>query len=475
MFLIGANPQTDHRIAIRDFSSGRSCTVAELAQSVDELSSRFRAPDKQLIFLYCNNDVATVLAYLSAIESGHAVALLDQGLDFSLKQRLVDIYTPELVVESAVSPSGSGHPGYNLTAIPEPALRLWNRNGSGSSHIHPDLTLLLSTSGSTGTPKFVRLSRANVESNALAIGASLRIGAEDRPITSLPIHYSYGLSVVNSHLAARAEIVVTAEALTSPGFWEAFRNHQCTSLAGVPYSYQVLRRLNLDNLKIPSLATLTQAGGKMSNELIQHFHRQMTDRNGRMFVMYGQTEASPRIAAVPAERLPEKIGSAGQALPGGRLAVSTGDELTTEPCTTGEIVYWGPNVMLGYARERADLELGDTLGGCLYTGDTGHLDAEGFLYVTGRRKRDAKVFGMRLNMDEVEEMMRVHGPLAVVSSGERLVLYCEQADAGLFPAYARELAARLKLHVGAFEFRRIEQLPLMASGKVDYATLEKDL
>jgi acyl-CoA synthetase (AMP-forming)/AMP-acid ligase II len=128
--------------------------------------------------------------------------------------------------------------------------------------------------------------------------------------------------------------------------------------------------------------------------------------------------------------------------------------------------------MMGYATSRPDLAAGDVQNGRLMTGDIGHLDEEGFLYVTGRRKRDAKVFGLRLNMDEIEDMMRVHGPTAVVSCGEKLLLFCEYGDADQFQGYARELSAKLKVHAGAFQFHRIEQLPLTANGKLDYARLE---
>ena len=301
-----------------------------------------------------------------------------------------------------------------------------------------------------------------MESNARSICIGLGITPEDVPITSLPFHYSYGLSVLNSHLLAGASIVVSNAGLMTPDFWNAVRSRQCTSWAGVPYSYQILKRLDLDKLNVPSLNTLTQAGGRLHVDLVAHFHARMTSRGGRFFVMYGQTEATARISILQSHLLPERLGSAGQAIAGGTLSVDP---------ETSEIVYRGPNVMMGYAESRQDLALGDVMGGVLPTGDLGYLDADGCLFLTGRRKRDAKVFGLRLNMDEVEEMLRAHGPTAVVAGNEKLVIYCEHGDADAFIAYRRDLSARLKLHVGAFEFHRVDQLPLNANGKIDYPKL----
>jgi acyl-CoA synthetase (AMP-forming)/AMP-acid ligase II len=144
-----------------------------------------------------------------------------------------------------------------------------------------------------------------------------------------------------------------------------------------------------------------------------------------------------------------------------------------ESLTTGELVYRGANVMLGYADCAADLALGDTQGGVLHTGDLGHRDAGGYFFVTGRSKRFAKISGLRINLDEIEEMVRAHGPAAVVEAGEdRLLICCEQGSAEDFSAWTQELAGRLHLYARVFQFRRVEALPLTANGKPDYPALK---
>lgn len=433
------------------YDNGEWWTYGRLSEEVNRWTELLRYSTKCLLFCFAQNDVPTVCCYLGAIEAGHAVALLDAKLAAEFRDRLVALYEPEFIFGS------SAHPNYVQV---EP--QLWRRAQASDGLIHPSLTLLLSTSGSTGSPKFVRLTAENVSSNADSIREALAIQEDDRAIASLPVNYSYGLSVLNSHLAQGAAVVLTNEALTSRTFWDLVREQKCTSMAGVPYSYQILRRLDIEGLNVPTLQTLTQAGGKLTNDLIAHFHEIMARRNGRFFTMYGQTEATARISILPADKLPEKLGSTGPAIPRGHISIEE-----------GEVIYRGPNVMMGYATSRGDLSLGDQLSGRLATGDLGYLDSDGFLFPTGRAKRDMKLFGIRINLDEVEALLRVHGPTAVIGCGDKLVAYCEHGDEQALDNLRHGLAEKLNIHWQALDFRRIGSIPVTASGKIDYRSLEQ--
>ncbi len=438
------------------------CSYVELQGRVDQLAAALADSRKLLAFCFCRNDIPSVSWYLAALKAGHAVALLNSALPHDASRRLIELYSPDLILAAE---DGDWGPAYDV--LPPLGRNFgWKRRTPSEMPLHPALGVLLSTSGSTGSPKFVRLTPDNILSNAESIVEALDIRAEDRSVSSLPFHYSYGLSVLNTHLLAGASMVLTDEGLMTPAFWSAVRDHGCTSFAGVPYSYQILNRLKLDELNVPSLVTMTQAGGKLNDELILKFHRMMADRGGRFFVMYGQTEATARIAVLPPSRLPEKAGSAGVAIPRGALAVDAA------PGELGELIYTGPNVMMGYANRREDLALGDELGGRLATGDMARLDADGFVYISGRMKRDAKIFGLRINLDEVETMLRPRGPTAVVSGGDRLLIYCEHGDEAAYQRYAQELAQRLNVAFRAFHFRRIDALPVGPNGKIDYRALE---
>ncbi|MFN3874266.1 MAG: AMP-binding protein, partial [Ignavibacterium sp.] len=171
------------------------------------------------------------------------------------------------------------------------------------------------------------------------------------------------------------------------------------------YTYQMLKRTGFDKLDLPSLRTMTQAGGKLNEEMIKFFADYAEKRIIRFFVMYGQTEATARISYVPCEKLKSKIGSIGISIPGGKLNLMKDGIEITEPHQTGEIVYEGENVMLGYAESTEDLTKGNELNYILHTGDLGYFDEDRFFYITGRIKRFIKMFGLRINLDEVQKLV----------------------------------------------------------------------
>ncbi|GIF19734.1 acyl-CoA synthetase (AMP-forming)/AMP-acid ligase II [Actinoplanes tereljensis] len=327
--------------------------------------------------------------------------------------------------------------------------------------VHPDLALLLTTSGSTGNPKLVRLSADAVLANAGQIADVLDITADDVAITTLPLFYSYGMSVLNSHLLRGATVVLERTGLMQRDFWTAAVEYHVTSMAFVPYQYEMLRRLRFDPAKYPALRKLTQAGGRLRTDLVTDFAERMATVDGSLYVMYGQTEAAPRMATLPPARLAEKQGSVGLALPGGRFAISP----------DGEVVYHGPNVMMGYADTAADLAKGDELGGVLHTGDLGRVDDEGFLFITGRIKRMGKVFGVRINLDDVEKNF----PVTAVAGDDKLTVFALDATDDEARELRTKIAEWLGTHFSGVVVRSIEALPLLPNGKVDYRALEASL
>ncbi|MDB4987242.1 MAG: AMP-dependent synthetase and ligase [Myxococcaceae bacterium] len=456
--------QRGDALALLDAASGETLSYGALAARVAALAEQLscRAGDgrarRGLVFVAAGVEVGTIIAYLAALAAGHAVFLCDRAAHASLHDDLRARYRPDFVL------SAEGH-----------AVAIEPHAGDAARSLHPSLAVLLSTSGTTGSPKLVRLSHENLLANARSIASYLELGPDERAISSLPFHYSYGLSVLNSHLYAGGSLVVSDASVMRPELWQAMREHACTSFAGVPYAYQIMRRVGFEKLELPALRTLTQAGGKLPASLIAHYHQLMQARGGRFFAMYGQTEATARMSYLPPAQLPAHAGSIGIAIPEGSLHVldlSEGRELV-EHGATGELVYRGPNVMLGYATSGDDLALGDTQHGELRTGDLGHRDASGLFYVTGRLKRFAKVYGLRINLDAVEDKLRQHGPAAVISDDERLTLYCEFGDEAFYETLKRELATLYQLNVNTFRFRRIEALPLLASGKMDYDALQR--
>ena len=322
-----------------------------------------------------------------------------------------------------------------------------------------------------GVPSWCGSPTRNLLSNASRIAEYLGLNTGERAVQSLPMHYSYGLSVLNSHLVAGGTVVLTPHSFMRPEFWRDADQERATSFAGVPYMYETLHRLRFDPARHPTLRTFTQAGGALRRDLIAHFHARVTEAGARLVVMYGQTEATARISYVPPERLGEKIGSIGIPIPGGTLRLERVEGLETG---ASELVYEGENVMLGYAESLADLGLGDVQQGVLRTGDLGTVDDEGFFTLVGRLKRFAKLFGRRVNLEDVERELESAFPLrAIATERSDGLLVSVVVDGALQDqAAVAHLARFLAVPPSAIVLRRIAEMPLTSAGKKDYKALE---
>jgi acyl-CoA synthetase (AMP-forming)/AMP-acid ligase II len=451
-----------------DQEKGRSFTYDDLRQAADRFAEICGPGGKRLALLFGPSTFETVAAYVGLLRAGHAVQLAPPDLDEVLCHRLIAAYRPDIVWPAACAPQDA-YAAKDAGLFGQIAVA---RSAHDGPPPHEDLGVLLPTSGSLGSPKYVRLTYGNVQANAESIVEYLGIGPDERALMSLPFSYSYGLSLVNTHLLAGASIAITSRPIVMGGTWDFFRTQGCTSIAGVPPTYHALARTGFLNRDLPSLRTMTQAGGKLAASQVVRFHEYAAQRGVRFFVMYGQTEASARISYVPWDRLPEKAGSIGIAIPRGRLSVD-GD--AGGPDSRGELVYSGPNVMYGYATSRDCLAKGDELGGVLRTGDMGYVDEEGFFFVTGRLRRFMKVFGVRMNLDELERALEEEcgTSVACVGRDNQLAIVVESGDRKV-SEHVRTLALqRYHLQPSLFRIEALAALPQNSSGKKDYGALEE--
>jgi acyl-CoA synthetase (AMP-forming)/AMP-acid ligase II len=429
----------------------------ELAARADKVGRLLAG--RGLAFLLVENHVDSVAAYLGALRARVPVVLLAASLQAEHLARLLSVYRPPAVWLPAARAAEVASSRALLTAGDFVLLE----TGHGPVAAHQELALLMTTSGSTGTPKFVRQSGRNLTANAVAIAAYLELSNDDRPITTLPLQYVYGLSVVNSHLARGAAVVLNGAALTERRFWDRLRATKATSIAGVPYTYELLRRLRFGRMELPSLRVLTQAGGRLAPDLVAEFAGLAQQRQMRFFVMYGAAEATARMAYLPPACALEKPASIGIPIPGGELRI---DGLPADEVgATGELVYRGPNVTMGYATCREDLTLGDERGGVLHTGDLARRDEDGFFYVVGRRDRFVKIFGNRVNLGEVEELLRAKGIDGACIGRDDLVRVFVTRESARDRVIA-VLVEQTALHHSAFEVVHVDAIPRNASGKI---------
>lgn len=425
----------------------RTVTHDELADLVEDFAARL--PDagtgRRLVHLSPTADVTGIVGYLATLAAGHVALVTDT--DASGSATITSTFGPDLRVERA------GH----IEVLHETPQHL----------LHPDLALLLSTSGSTGSPKLVRLSHDNLVTNADAIAHSLGLDENDRAITSLPLHYCYGLSWVHALLRAGGGLVLTDESVTSDRFWQLLDASGTTVLGGVPHTFDLIdERLDEDH---PGLRLLTQAGGAMAPDRVRQLAERGRRRGWQLAVMYGQTEATARMAVLPGTHsaaFPDAVGWAVEDstfrldhdVPGGT------DEI-------GELVFSGPGVMLGYAEHPDDLALGRMVSE-LRTRDLGRVDPDGLVRIVGRRDAVAKVMGLRIDLTRVEAALAAEGHDAVVTADAQrlLVAVVSALPDGSDAARARRVAAQAAgLAPAGVLVAEVDALPRLSNGKTDRA------
>ena len=454
------NPQ---RIAAID-SNGDQLTYADIKLLSQQISTNIS--DRALCFLLVENNIGGIAWTMSMLDSRKLVPLiLNVKTEIGLYQQLLDTYQPTYIcapthqlTEGEVIDTQFG---YTLTKISD-----------NIYPIHCDLSHLLPTSGSTGSPKLVRHKYENIEAAGLNISTFFELKETDRPLMVLPLYYTMGLSMVFSHLRVGATILITGLSMTDPNFWKFLKEQCATSFTGVPYSFQVLNLMRFFRMNLPDMELLTQGGGKMPTDLNIKFAEYCRDTNKRWIATYGQSECTARMAYLPAKWALDKVGSIGIAVPNGELSLIDADgNLITTPRTEGEMCYRGQNVTMGYARERSDLTLGDERNGYIRTGDLAYFDEDGCYYIVGRMGRFLKLFGMRVGLDECEQIVQTECGIecACVGTDEKMIVYITNAER---QSEVKDILVQ-KTHIVAtsFEVRIIDEIPKNEAGKKLYSKL----
>jgi acyl-CoA synthetase (AMP-forming)/AMP-acid ligase II len=429
------------RIAV--LTETTALTYRELADRVAAVATGL-GDTRRLVLLETRNDLSTLVHYLGALAGEHVVLPMSAGRGHSTVLRS---YDPDVLID------GDG---------------IHERRRGSAHRLHPDLALLMSTSGSTGSPKLVRLSHCNLVANATAIADYLDIRETDRGATTLPMSYCYGLSVIHSHLLRGAALILTDRSVVDDEFWALFRERRGTSFAGVPYTFEMLDRIGFDDIDLPDLRYVTQAGGRLLPERVGSLADLGARKGWQLFVMYGATEATARMAYLPPELAQSHPGSIGHPIPGGSFTLEPLEEWP-EP-DVGELVYHGANVMMGYAHGPADLALGKTVD-TLRTGDVARRSSDGLYEVIGRSSRFVKLYGLRIDLQRVEAALSTEGVTAFcIDDHERLVVAAVDRDeAGV----QRITVAASGLPAAAVRVITMAELPLLPSGKPDYQAVRE--
>jgi len=440
-------------------------------KELDKYASCVTAPlePRKLCFCLCQNTIGSLVGYVGLMNANMPTVLLDGSKDMEIIRGLAAHYMPQYIWMPTLKVDELGH-GVPVYSYEDYTMIQW---ADIKYEIHPDVLLCLTTSGTTGSPKLVKLTERNLKSNAESIAEYLHITEKERSITSLPMYYSFGMSVINSHLIKGATLLLTDKAVIQREFLNFLKSGKATSIAGVPYTYEMLRRLRFLKMELPELKTMIQAGGKLNANIVKEYAEAAQVSEKKFIVMYGQTEASPRMSYLPFDKALEKYSSIGIAIPGGKLSVrDVNDQEIKVPDIDGELIYEGPNVCMGYAECIDDLAKGDENHGVLHTGDVARFDSDGFFYITGRMKRFVKVWGNRCNLDATEQLVKaITTCCACVGVDDKITIFV--TEDGLDDKIKSYLTEKTGLNIRAFDVKVVNVIPTLPSGKLDYQTMQK--
>jgi len=339
-------------------------------------------------------------------------------------------------------------------------------------NIHKDLSLLLPTSGSTSSPKMVRLSNSNLLSNTKSIIKSLNINRNDRTITTMPLSYSYGLSIINTHLYRGSSIVINQYSVLERNFWKLLDKYKVNNFGGVPYFYEMLDKIKFHKMHLPSLRYITQAGGKMNLNLSKKLVKICEEKKIIMYFMYGQTEATARISYLPWDKAKSKVSSIGIPIPKGKMwLIDNKGKKIKQKLKKGDLIYKGKNVCLGYSNNYKDLSKGDLNKGILVTGDVAKQDEDDFFYIIGRKKRFLKIFGYRINLDEIEKYISKKGiECACTGEDNNLRIFIKKTNKNT--NINKILLSIFSKNIKDYKIYFVNEIPRNHAGKINYSKLK---
>ena len=416
LFDIDKKPTLAHA-AIDD--AGGELTYGNLVVLRNDLSTRI--PERELIFCLCENRVGALAGFLALYDCKDVCLLLSAHIDKTLLNALDDAYSPsyywmpEVKVSELNYEVVYSYKGYVLA-----------KTGKKAPVMHSNLSMLMTTSGTTGSPKLVRHKYGNIENNAKNVAKVFGWTETERGIIDLPMQYTMGLNVINSHLYAGATVLLIESNLMSPKYWSFIKEQKGSNFTGVPFSYEILNKA----LKVARLAFLP-----------------------------------PSVAAT-------HIGSIGHAIPEGKLILvdENGQEII-EAGVEGELRYEGPNVTMGYGTCIEDLRKGDEFCGVYETGDIAKKDNDGFFYIVGRKKRFLKLFGLRVSLDQSEKIITEHFGIECACTGDDSKMRIFIAKQGLSEVVKQLISERTGLISTSFEVHEVDTIPRFESGKINYREL----
>ena len=430
--------------------------------------------EKTLTLILVDNSLTPAVCYISLLNKKRPMLILNQNISNKFLNNIIKKYEPENICLSNKSYLKKNYKNYKSN-FKFREFQFLKSKSEDNFKVKHDIGLLVSTSGSTGSVKCVRQTYGNLNSNTLAIIKYLKLNETNTTITTLPLSYTFGMSIINTHLKVGSKILVTKKSLFEKKFWKVFKNNNINTIYGVPFTFEILDKLNFFLINNSNLKLIAQAGGKISENLQKKIGNYSKKYNKMFYVMYGQAEATTRISYLPYKNVLKKIGSIGVPIDGGRMSLVNNNKIVRKKNSIGEIVYEGKNVCMGYASRKSDINKNDEWNGKIFTGDLAKQDNDGYYFIVGRKKRFAKIYGKNINLDEIENLIKLKfdtSDSAVISKGNKIIIYTSVKK--LIKKIFIYITKVFDLNINSFEVIFLKKIPKLSNGKNNYNFLSNN-
>jgi long-chain acyl-CoA synthetase len=459
-------------------AASRCVTFGEANQYVATLASLLNAwfgsrPGERVIIALPNSP-EYVVAYLAVMAAGKVAVPVPVDIEANRLREIIQQTSPVAILTNSIWAS-------RFRKRATESFAQWQiRAGQPPTTIPADLAAIFFTSGSTGTPKGVMLTHGNLVSNAQSITEYLQLTPSDRAAMVVPFYHALGNSILTSHLLAGASLVTDTNVMFPEALLDSLEEHCATSVSGVPTVFhQLLEKSSLRERSLPALRYMSVAGGMLNLPAVHEMRTAIAP--AQFVVMYGQTEATARLAWLPHTESRSRAGSIGRAVPGVKLRIADDDGRHLASGKTGELIAYGPNIAHGYWNDSA-ASAATFCNGWLHTGDVGHMDSEGFIYLSGRRSSFVKRFGFRLHPGEIDEFLlarfglRESVTIVVDSDGETGLAVFAQPQSGT-SCSADEIRAACAAALPGFKqpdyVEVVHEFPLNDALKIDHLELRQ--
>ena len=455
----------------------RSYSYKQLDIDTDKIIKKL-SKKKNLVFILCQNSIGSIIAYISSIKKKNVPFFIDNEIKFNQLNLLLKNYDPKYIWVPKNKNFFKNSSNY-IFKYQIYNYHLFEKKKHQYFKINSKLSTLASTSGSTGNPKYIRQSYKNLKSNTVCISDYLKINDKSVTITTLPISYTFGQSIINTHLYKGGSIILSKYSIIQNNFWKLFKIYKVNYLYGVPYVFEMLNKLNFFSDINSNLKVLAQAGGKLSNTLHKIISNYAIKTKKKFYVMYGQAEATTRISFLNPSMSSKKIGSIGKPLKKGKMILIDKNKKEIKVKNkSGNLFYRGPNVCMGYSINKYDLIKGDEWKGLLATGDIAYKDKFGYFYVIGREKRICKIYGKSINLDDIENKLTTffkYTEFVVISNDINIYILHNNKKRKYENELCRFLKNKIHLNLSLYKFKYLNEIPKKKSGKKDYIKLENKL